>query len=993
MSSRKRHAASDYFNDRPKEKKSRTTASSQYDFDKYVSPRSPTTASRDPTSRRSSESGRSNYTDRYASSHPRIRDSNRAESMDRRSLYRPPSVPSSRRESDAGSWVNSPQSARTPPSEMLPPEPVLSLRGGSLIDGRSQSSPLSLNTGGASPSVLRRTGSGSSTPKVPAPVASMIPAATPLTPSSTASTNDPMALAEQLKEAFLMIAKATTAETEWSRAQSQLQARKKEIQEGARWFSRYPSLKEQKENSRAKAEKVFKDRDNIYKQASNAGALESLAAVASVFLNARGLAPANDEQLTQLKERLQTKENEITALQNQNAQIVAQNAQFMAELSSIKLIVGQTTPVSNEIASMKTDLDSLKGMVWDSLNSLEEGVRKDLQIMKSTFGQVAHIQPMKASLNFVQKEVDLLQRRMDSNNNNRDDSVRDKIKSLEESQKKFEGMQSTNCDCKPKLEAMEATMEKLQTELNKLKSQEKNTTKADIAKVRSDTEAAIADIKAFYATLLQRVDHLSVKQEELKKESYSEDERRTMLEAVVSNEENSKAIRMLNSRSDEHESHFTRRCDVLEQKLGSSSDTVKALEKRVESIEKKTNSDSNDPLKTLETRMSLVEARSRNASARLSTPPTNGNTDERVVTVSRMEKAESEIVDLKRECEDLNNLPSLWDVRVGQLDARVDETLTEIQNCTTRQNNLATQLKELTEQQQSMAATLVVLQQSQQQQSRPPVSAYNVPPNHVLPSQTAQNGVSPSSSAEFQKLRQDYVVSFNRVGTIENAMRGLEQQCRDIALQVNACIAGLQSLENRYDNLTTDDLARNMVNQMQAMYPQAGNIQAEFDRSRQVVGILTDRVAKTENRCDLLSETVAQVQRSEKKVDKALADIINLQTAIHNVQEAAQKADEKAGSLDVDLDRLREETNSHAAALLSYQEAATARVEEQRRSMTQVEERLDQKIDGVSDRTLQIEKQMHGKLDDIVHLQLAVETVNSKHSNPAILESWDPRQR
>lgn len=176
----------------------------------------------------------------------------------------------------------------------------------------------------------------------------------------------------------------------------------------------------------------------------------------------------------------------------------------------------------------------------------------------------------------------------------------------------------------------------------------------------------------------------------------------------------------------------------------------------------------------------------------------------------------------------------------------------------------------------------------------------------------------------------------------------------------------IQHLDERFNNLTTDQLARNMVHQMSQMYPYAANVQAEFElfkkrdeqlrlnsnvlftRLAQLDTIVTntlssispEQLSTLQKRLDTLSEEIKSVRTHANTEHEAITDRINgidvaLQTQTPQLRENISSLRKEVGALSTHVDSWGNKTltdlgnvgiqverlNEHCGLLFEPQEA------------------------------------------------------------------------
>jgi DNA repair exonuclease SbcCD ATPase subunit len=232
----------------------------------------------------------------------------------------------------------------------------------------------------------------------------------------------------------------------------------------------------------------------------------------------------------------------------------------------------------------------------------------------------------------------------------------------------------------------------------------------------------------------------------------------------------------------------------------------------------------------------------------------------------------------------------------------------------------------------------------------------------------------------------------NLQGRINNLDGRSQASYNDLAGRQNNCIQAIQSLENRYDNLTTEELTRNMVNQIQTMYPHASNVQAEIELMRRQYSTADARLTDIENNWSSVSGIVARVGHINSKFDSVVGEVANLSQRIKILDDSRERWDEgaeKALEVRVELEKFQDSVGNNAAAKLSAEAATEAANEELVRSVTETTQKLTTEVGNLNEKTLRLVKQVDGQQDAVSILQAAVETVNKNLPTPASIPPWD----
>ena len=887
--------------------------------------------------------------------------------MDRSTLHRPSPV-------GTGSRLGNPQITRgLGSSDMLPPEPIQSLRRGS-IEGRSPKSlpsPTSLTAERLSSVVVPSTSSEGSTPQRVAPVAPMMRTATTLTPSSTGPITENV-VADLMKEFMLTTTDATSAKIERDRAKVLVDQADLEIQNSAKWFRNFASIKEQKENNKAEAEKIFKDRDEEYQKARVAQDAATAAMALALTASVGTAAPANDEvhaELRALKEQFQRRDAEYKALQK----LTVSHTEQLASLQKEQRCLGaEHSHFKQKFDIIKDDQDKLRRM---------------------------------------QSEEIARERRLEGDHDRNHERLKALEKDLDSLDKDTKALRKNNKEWKPDIKAVESAVNNIQADLRKLKPKElqeqfdmvKKTTKEDIQKAKSEIETSVATIATSRASLEQRIDSHDVRLEELEKGVYTGEGKKCIRDQVAHYQKvveiNGDAVEQLKNRSNEEKEHIIGRLDLLEKERGA----VENLRENLGQVEK---------------RLELMENRARNITmtsvpnnASSGTSGGSGGSDSSGEQLkAQVEALIAEVREVKSEIAGLQSdqmtfeeqiLPH-WDGDMINIVSKVETNKTEmlqmLKSLEDKISEHGKQMANLNSRLQSLSINQAVATQNQQRIQPPPSYGHTLS-SFVGPSQPVQNGVTspPSQVHDFshQLLAQlnPLRIELNNLQGRINSLDGRSQvSYNDLAGRQNNCIQAIQSLENRYDNLTTEELTRNMVNQMQTMYPHASNVQAEIDLMRRQHSTVDERLTDIEKNWSSVSGIVARVDYIDSKFDSVVSEVANLSQRVKILDDSRERWDEGAGKaleVKVELEKFQDSINNNAVAKLGAEAATKTANEELIRSVTETTQKLTTEVGNLNEKTLRLVKQVDGQQDAVSILQAAVETVNENLPTPANIPPWD----
>lgn len=889
--------------------------------------------------------------------------------MDRSALHRPSSV-------GAGSRLDSPQTTRGPaPSDMLPPEPVQALRrsGVERRSPKSFPSPTSLNTDGNSSALVQSDGSGGSTPQRVAPVAPMVRTAAPETPSSTEPASE-IIVADRMKEVMLATTDATSAKIERDRAKMLVDQADIEIQNSAKWFLNFASIKEQKENNKTKAEKVFKERDKEYEKARAAQDVATAAMALAVTTSAGTAAPANDEvqaELRALRDQIQRRDAEYKALQTEIAKILDTVSPLMRSTVShteqLTLLQKEQRRIASDYSLLQRNLDAVKndqGNIWRKQDDEAARVRALENHLDEDHDQ---LKVLKKGLNEDLASLTKENKALKNNNN----EWRSGIKAVETG-----------------IHAIKADVYNLKTKELKEQLDTVKKVKEDIEKAKSDIETSIATIKTEHASLEQKVDGQGVKLEELEKGVYTGEERKfildqvALLEKVV--EKNEKAVEQLKDRSNEEKDHIIGRLDLLENERR----VVEHLQEDLGQVGK---------------RLELMESRAQiMAIAPVSNSASSGAGGEQLK--AQIEGLTMEVRTVKSDIAGLlsdqttfeKDILPHWDQDVTNIKSKVDANKTEMLQ---RIGSIEDKISEHGKQIASLYSRPQPLPVNQataspnQQRTQPPVSPYGpVSPGFVIPSQNVQNVVS-SPPPQIHDLSHQLQAQLGplriELHSLQGRMSNLDVRSQasyaDLVQRQNTCIQAIQSLENRYDNLTTEELTRNMVNQMQTLYPHASNFQAEIERMRRQYSAIDARLLDLESKYNSVPEIANQVSQINSKADALISTVKSLSDSRERWDDGAGKALE----VKIELEKFQDSINSNAAAKLSAEAAAKAANDESIRSVIDTTQRLVNEVNDLNKETKKLVDRVNGQQNAVSVLQAVVEKVNNGLSSPINLPDWD----
>ncbi|KAI9774830.1 MAG: hypothetical protein M1840_000046 [Geoglossum simile] len=82
----------------------------------------------------------------------------------------------------------------------------------------------------------------------------------------------------------------------------------------------------------------------------------------------------------------------------------------------------------------------------------------------------------------------------------------------------------------------------------------------------------------------------------------------------------------------------------------------------------------------------------------------------------------------------------------------------------------------------------------------------------------------------------------------------LQRKTDTLEEKVEANASSLQHLDSRYNNITSEHVAKSMLGQLHVLYPQVGNVQYEFEQLRNTQKMLQDQIQQLTDKVDKQSE-------------------------------------------------------------------------------------------------------------------------------------------
>ncbi|KAI9871408.1 MAG: hypothetical protein M1830_002947 [Pleopsidium flavum] len=183
--------------------------------------------------------------------------------------------------------------------------------------------------------------------------------------------------------------------------------------------------------------------------------------------------------------------------------------------------------------------------------------------------------------------------------------------------------------------------------------------------------------------------------------------------------------------------------------------------------------------------------------------------------------------------------------------------------------------------------------------------------------------------------------------TLKQHRQALERHRETISMLERAW----QNLDGRFNSLTTDTLAQNMVHQMSEMYPYAANVQVEIDLAKQRDDHLRQRIQEIAGKVDKASLAVSDVPVSENPKEQSgisREQVFGFQKQIDTISE--------------DIKTIRKNANSHSTAVANRVDTVDATVRTQMPLLNEGFEPLKKDVNALSSRVDDIHTTMATEL-------------------------------
>ncbi|KAF2097873.1 hypothetical protein NA57DRAFT_76674 [Rhizodiscina lignyota] len=167
----------------------------------------------------------------------------------------------------------------------------------------------------------------------------------------------------------------------------------------------------------------------------------------------------------------------------------------------------------------------------------------------------------------------------------------------------------------------------------------------------------------------------------------------------------------------------------------------------------------------------------------------------------------------------------------------------------------------------------------------------------------------------------------NHILNMQQHVHNLDQTVQHLVGQSRVNATSVRSLEQRYDNISTDDMAKRMVNQMQVMFPFAKDAIGEIRQLKEEMPIFRGNLMAT----DMHARTAESKAEKAQEVAAACKDAVEgMEQRIREVETGVKKVDEaieKLVALNVNVSDLQAKHNSIKGSLESLSTSRLAPLE------------------------------------------------------------------
>ena len=173
--------------------------------------------------------------------------------------------------------------------------------------------------------------------------------------------------------------------------------------------------------------------------------------------------------------------------------------------------------------------------------------------------------------------------------------------------------------------------------------------------------------------------------------------------------------------------------------------------------------------------------------------------------------------------------------------------------------------------------------------------------------------------------------------TLSDQRATLEEYQKRLA----TCETFTLALQQRFDNMSTESLARNMVNQMQAMYPHAANAQTEIESIKGNHAAMAQEISRLSAEMPATRERASQI--GSGSIDSQQGEILVLKSILAKYTETfnknAKKVSDQMMIMKKDITNLEELRLRHAGA--GYTKETNEEIRKLKGDMGHFKQRLD----------------------------------------------------
>ena len=238
-----------------------------------------------------------------------------------------------------------------------------------------------------------------------------------------------------------------------------------------------------------------------------------------------------------------------------------------------------------------------------------------------------------------------------------------------------------------------------------------------------------------------------------------------------------------------------------------------------------------------------------------------------------------------------------------------------------------------------------------------------MPDKHLTSQQQNNEVLSGSSNLPQEHVNLAVNQDENSVVKLQAVLAIHRAAIEDYRERLITCEAFTFSLQQRYDNLTTEHLARSMVNQMQTMYPYAANTQTEIESAKDRLSVMTHEISQLST---ILATITKRLNNTElESIQSQGSDIMVLKDRL------VRLSDDLTGNLRTltdQVDSLKEDSKVNTEKLHALNETLNESVKLGKRELGEIEstkediDQLQRRFENYEETTVTELASLHGQV-------------------------------